>query len=297
MKLKKILYSILFPPLFLMLLLLPLATALLVYAMVFVGTDSILAYVSYPIAAYTLTVWCFKIPHVIRFFKTVKTENQYVRRWLEDARLRMNVSLYGSLIFNIAYATFQLWLGLYHGSFWFYSMAGYYTSLAVMRFFLVRYTRKHVPGVHLVRELVRYRACGIVLLAMNLALSLMVFFMVYFDRTFVHHEITTIVLATYTFTAFTFAVIDIVKNRQKNSPVYSASSAVRLAAACVSMLTLASTMMTTFGKGTMALSDRRLFLLAIGGTVVALTLLMAIYMIVYSTKRLKNRNFEERNHG
>ena len=43
-------------------------------------------------------VWCFKIPYLIRFFKSLKAENKYVIKWREDTRLRMNVSLYGSLI-------------------------------------------------------------------------------------------------------------------------------------------------------------------------------------------------------
>ena len=59
-------------------------------------------------------------------------------------------------------------------------------------------------------ELLRYRLCGWIFLVMNLALSLMVFFMVYWNRTFHHHEITTIALAAYTFTAFTMAIINMI---------------------------------------------------------------------------------------
>ena len=118
-------------------------------------------------------------------------------------------------------------------------MAGYYIALAVMRFFLVRHTSKHKPGEKMKEELIKYRTCGWVFLLMNLTLSVMVFFMVYWNRTFHHHEITTITMAAYTFTAFTMAIINMVKYRKYNSPVYSASKAISLAAACVSMLTLA----------------------------------------------------------
>jgi len=139
----------------------------------------------------------------------------------------------------------------------------------------------------MLEELKKYRACGIVLLIMNLTLALMIFFMVYWNRTFHHHEITTIALAAYTFTALTFAIINTVKYRKYNSPVYSASKAISLASACVSMLTLESTMLTTFGDGTMRLTGRRILLGISGGAISVFIIAMAIYMIVKGTKKIK----------
>ena len=233
---KKIGKALLFPHIAIMIILIPIATVFLVYSMVFLGTESVVAIISYVLAAYTLTIWCFKIPYLIRFFKSFRDENKYAQIWLKDTRLRVNVSLYGSLIWNVAYALLQLGMGFWHHTFWFYSLAGYYICLAVMRFFLARYTTKHKPGEKMREELIRYRLCGWVFLAMNLALTLIIFFMVYWNRTFTHHMITAIALAAYTFTAFTMAIINIVKYRKYNSPVYSASKAISLASACVSML-------------------------------------------------------------
>ena len=287
MDFKKTLKVLLFPHIAIMIMLIPIATVFLVYSMVFMGNESPVAIVSYVLAFYTLMVWCFKIPYLIRFFKKFKKENKYARKWLDDTHLRVNVSLYGSLIWNTAYAVFQLGLGFWHHTFWYYSMAGYYIALAVMRFFLVRHTNKHTPGEKMYEELIKYRACGIVFLLMNLTLSLMVFFMVYWNRTFNHHEITTIAMAAYTFTAFTMAIVNIVKYRKYNSPVYSASKGVSLAAACVSMLTLESTMLITFDDGTMDLLTRRLFLGISGGVISVFIIVMAIYMIIQSNKKLR----------
>ena len=284
---KKFGKALLFPHIAIMIILIPIATVFLVYSMVFLGTESVAAIISYVLAAYTLTVWCFKIPYLIHFFKTFKDENKYARRWQDDTRLRVNVSLYGTLIWNTAYAVFQLGLGFWHHTFWFYSMAGYYIALAVMRFFLVRHTSKHKPGEQMKEELIKYRNCGWVFLLMNLTLSVIVFFIVYWNRTFNHHEITTIALAAYTFTAFTMAVINIVKYRKYNSPVYSASKAISLAAACVSMLTLESTMLTTFGDGSLDALTRKILLGSTGGVVSVFIIVMAIYMIVQSSKKLK----------
>lgn len=115
----------------------------------------------------------------------------------------------------------------------------------------------------------------------------MVFFMVYWDRTFQYHEITTIALAAYTFTAFTKEITNIVKYHKYNSPVYSASKAISLAAACVSMLTLESTMLTTFGDETMDFTSRRIMLVATGWVISIFIIVMTVYMIVQSSKRLK----------
>lgn len=291
---KKLGKSLLFPHIAIMLILLPVAIVFLVYAMIFMGTDSIAAYISYVLAFYTLTVWCCKIPKLIRFFKIFKDKNKYARLWQDDARLRVNVSLYGSLMLNTAYAVFQLGLGFYHASFWYYSMAGYYISLAIMRFFLVQHTSRHKPGEKMQEELIKYRNCGIVFFVMNIALSVMMFFMVYWNRTFRHHEITTIAMAAYTFTAFTLAIINVVKYRKYNSPVFSASKVISLAAACVSMLTLESTMLTTFDDGTLDILGRQIMLGASGGVVSVFIVTMAVYMIVQSNKKVKLlKNIEE----
>ena len=284
---KKIGKALLFPHIALMIILVPIATVLLVGSMVFVGTESVIAYISYVLSAYTLTVWCFKIPYAIRFFRTFKDENKYARRLQDDARLRVNLSLYGALAWNALYGILQVWLGFYHHTFWFYSLGAYYICLAVMRFFLLRHTSAFAPGEKMRTELEKYRACGWVLLIMNLALALIIFFMVYWNRTFEHHMITAIAMAAYTFTAFTVAIVNVIRYRKYNSPVFSASKAISLAAAFVSMLTLESTMLTTFSDGTMEAVQQKWMLGATGGTISVLIVAMAIYMIVTGTKKIK----------
>ena len=295
MDFRKIGKVLLFPHIAVMILLIPVATVLLVVSMAIIGTESVIAYISYVVAAYTLTVWCVKIPNVIAFLKKFKAENKYARKWQEDARLRINVSLYGSLIWNAMFGIFQLWLGFYHRTFWFYSLGAYYICLGVMRFFLLLHTRKYTPGEKMQSELLKYRACGWIFLIMNLALSVIVTFMVYWNRTFLHDMITAIAMAAYTFTAFTLAIINVVKYKKYNSPVYSASKIISFAAALVSMLTLESTLLTTFSDGTMTASEQKWMLGATGGVISVVIVATAIYMIYNGTKKLKGLNLEVKN--
>ena len=284
---KKLAKALLFPHMAIMIVLVPVAAALLAVSMALIGTESVMAYISYVLAAYTLTVWCCKIPYLIRFFKTVKNENRYARMWLEDTRLRVNISLFGSLAWNTLYGLFQIWLGVVHRTFWFGSLGVYYICLAVMRYFLVSHTRRYAPGERMRSELIKYRACGWIFLVMNLALSLIVFFMLYWDRTFAHHMITAIAMAAYTFTTFTTAIVSMVRYKRYNSPVFSAAKAISFAAACVSMLTLTSTMLTTFGDGTMEPLARKMILGSVGVAVILVVVGMAVGMIARGTRRLK----------
>lgn len=292
MTVKKIIRALLFPPIVIPILLLPVSATLLFYAMTYTEQNSVFAIISYVLSAYTLTVWCIKIPDIIRFCKTFKSENKYARLWFGDARIRVNISLAASFLWNTGYAALQLGLGIYHGSAWFYSLAVYYFSLALMRFFLVRHSTKNQPGEKLRQELVRYRACGYIFIVITLALSAMTAYLIYSGGTTEHHEITTIAMAAYTFFTFTMAVINIIRYRKYESPVFSAAKAISLTAASVSMLNLESTMLVTFGDGNETGLMRSRFIGISGAAIFVFIIAMAIYMIVQSTKKLKNSSSE-----
>ena len=286
---KKVGLNLLYPHLAVIICLLPVSIAFLVLSLIYLGTESILAIMSYLLAFYVLLVICFRVSRIIEFFKTLKRENKYLQKWFSDVHLRMNVSLYGSLIWNVAFAIFQLGLGFHHKSFWFYTMFAYYLTLGTMRFFLAKHTSKYSVNEEKEIELKRYIISGWLLLAMNLALAIIVFFIVYWNRTFVHHMITTIALAAYTFFTFTFAIINFIKYKKYNSPVYSAAKTIPLIAGAVSILTLETTMLTTFGADTTPLF-RQIMLSLTGVAVIGFAITLAIIMIVKGNKQLKKKN-------
>lgn len=283
---KKIGLNLLYPHIAVIICLLPISIAFLVFSLMRLGTESILAIFSYILAFYILLVICFRVPRMIEFFRTFKKENKYVQKWFSDVHLRVNVSLYGSLIWNIAFAIFQLGLGFYHKSFWFYSMFAYYIILGVMRFFLVRHTRKYKVNEETTIEAKKSILCGYLLIAMNLALAVIVFFMVYWNRTFYHHMITTIALAAYTFVTFTFAIINLIKYRKYKSAVYSSAKTISLISGAVSMLTLEATMLTTFGTNESP-QFSQLMLSLTGAVVIGFAIVMAIIMIIKGSKQIK----------
>ncbi len=284
---QKLVQHILYPHLAVIICLLPISIAFLVLSLVYLTTTSVLAILSYMLAFYLLVVVCLRIPRIVAYFKRVKNENKFLKRWFEDVHFRMNLSLYGSLIWNIAFAVFQLCLGFYHNSMWFYAMFGYYTVLGLMRFFLVKHTRVYKANEQIEFETKKYILCGWLLLSINLALTIIVILSVVNYQAFGYGMITTISLAAYTFVTFTFAIINKVKYKKYNSSVYSAAKTISFIAACVSMLTLETSMIATFGKEA-SLSLGKILIPITGAVVLGIVITMAIVMIIKGTKKLNS---------
>ena len=288
---KEFALKLLYPHVAIIIGLLPFSVALLVYSLVYCEETSVISIISYIFAFYMLVVVCFRIPQIVKFFKSVKNQNKLLQKWFTDEHLRINVSLYGSLIWNAAFAIFQLGLGFYHNSLWFYAMATYYIILAIMRFFLVKHTRIYKPNEQTQIENKKYLLCGWLLLVMNLALVVITVLIVYQNKTFNHNEITAITLATYTFVTFAFAIVGMVKYKKYNSPVYSAAKNITLIAASVSVLTLETVLLSTFG-GASSSQFNQIILSLTGLAVVAFAITMAIIMIVNGNKKI-NKNKKE----
>ena len=153
-----------------------------------------------------------------------------------------------------------------------------------MRVFLLRDIKSMKLGKDIETEYRHYRFCGIVLLIMHEVLVLIVFFMTYFGRSFKHHPITTIAMAAYTFAAMTVSILNVIKYRKYKSPILSACKSVSLAAAAVSMLTLESAMLNSFGTDAeRAIHGHMIFFT--GAAVCILIMGLAISMIIHSTVR------------
>ncbi len=215
-----------------------------------------------------------------------KRVKSFKEQYKSDAGLRIRTSLYRNVVINLTYALFQLALGYKHHTVWFYSMAGYYGILALVRFLLAKYSEKHNMRSDLLKEWKLYHWCGISLFLLNVTLAGFVYYIMWQGRAFVHHEITVIAMATYTFYAFTMAVIDFNKYRKLKSPVYTAGKMLGLATALVSMLTLEKAMLATFSSG----NDEQFRLIMTGATGAGVTILilgMAIYMVIVANKQIK----------
>lgn len=283
---KKILWKLLFPHKAIVILSVPIATALLIYAFAYENANVVISYFSYVFSAYTLTIVCAKAPILFRKIKAAKSRNKYITLYQSDAQLRVKISLYSSVTLNILYALLQLFSGFHFHSIWFYALAGYYTLLAVMRFFLLKDTRRLIAVENKFYEFLLYRLCGILLLLMNLTLGVIVFYIVWQNKGFEYHYIHTIAMAAYTFTSMTLAIINVIKYRRYESPIMSAAMVISLAAALVSILSLETAMITAFGEPGND-SFRQIMTAITGAAVCLIVLALATYMLIHSTREIK----------
>ena len=267
-------------------LLVPVSIALLTLSFTVFGEASVVAIVSYVIAAYTLTALVMRIKDIINFVKRL-LDNKYVKLVRENDGLRSKLTLFGTMLLNLAYAIFQLVLGIYHNTFWYISFAVYYFLLSFMKYYLFDHQMKYDVGVDRKRELGKYMATGVILSIMALVLATIIGFMVVFDRTFVHHAITTIAMAAFTFTTLTISIVDVIRHRKDNNPIHAASRAISLTSALVSMITLETSMLTVFGQENGPIF-RRIMLAISGGVVVIAVLSFGIFMIKKGAVALAN---------
>ena len=289
---KKIGKVLLFPHPIVARLLFPVAVVLMLWSMLTRGTADPLTIAFCTLSFYGLVLVCLRIPDIIRWVQQFRRENKYYQLYSSDVQLRINLSLYLAVGFNAVYALFQLGLGLRHHSAWFYAMGGYYLLLALMRLTLVRHTRRHAAGEDTALEWRKYRFCGALLMVMNLALMIFTLYFVYRIRIFRHHEITTIAMAAYTFTALTVAIINVVRYQKYGSPAYSAAKDISLVSATVSMLTLENAMLTAFGQAESE-AFLQIMLGASGAAVMLIVQGIALYMIINAGRKLAENQKKE----
>lgn len=275
-KWKRILRKIIFPHISIIIIITVIATVGLIYSFAYDKAIPMIQYFSYGISAYALLAMCFRMP------KSVKQIN---RKYTSDEELRVKIALYVSVSANFLYAAFNLFLGYVNHSVWFYSLAGYYVLLTLIRGFLLKDTRKNTD-IPMIKQWKRYRFCGVLLIVMNVALSVIVFYIVYQNKGFTYHFIQTIAMAAYTFTITAVAIVNVIRHIKSKQTLISAVKFISFAAALVSMLSLENAMLNVFGEAD-GENFRQLMTAITGGAICAIILAMGIYMVIKSRKMIK----------
>lgn len=289
---KKICKKLLFPPVWLMAVLTVLSAAALTFVFVKGLEESPVAYVTYVLAFYTLSVVCVFCSIILpKRYKEIKQriyQSPLGNRYMTDAAFRTRVSLNSSLAINLLYVGVNVLSYVLYKSAWFIVLAVYYGILAVMRFLLLRYERKNGIGNDRTAELRSVTVCALILLTLNFVLSGAVLMILYQNKGFEYHGMLIYVMAAYTFYITTHAIIGLVKYRRLGSPVMTMAKVISLSAALVSMLSLETAMFSQFGQD-MAAENQRLMIALTGAGVSVIVVTMSVYVIVKSVKELKDK--------
>lgn len=287
---KKLGKILLYPPLWLILLLVLISAAALCAVFVMGLETSAVAYIVYVLAFYTLTttvLFCVTVlPRQLGQFKQKVLAHPLANRCMTDKVFRAKISLSLSLFINLLYVGIHVLSWYLYQSWWFVCLAVYYGILSVMRFLLVRYVRLNDIGTNRRGELKRALSCSCIMLLLNVFLSGAVLMMLYQNRGYEYHGIMIYVMALYTFYTATHAIIELIKHRHFESPVMSCAKGISTTAALVSMLNLETAMFAEFGAQ-MAKQDQNLMIILTGAGISITVVAMAVYTIVRCTKEIR----------
>ena len=254
----------------------------------------LLRFISYHLSAYALAI---SVTWWMRVWPWLRRRSGWVRSLraspvgmlLSNKKVRAWAAVYLSMLWNLIYALAKLVTGMALRSAWLRSMGIYYLVLAWLRFTIVKPSGHPVRAVY---EWERYRACGIVLLVMNLALISVVLEAVAGGS--VRYPGPLIYLmAAYTFWAFISCTVKLARVHRRGDVRMSAARAVSLTAAMVSMLSLEIALIDRFGGDSQAFRERMIGLS--GGAVCMIELGVALYMIRrggVELKRIENERGE-----
>ena len=292
----KKLIKLLYPPAWVIALLVPICTAALILTFINGYEKHPLACVGYVLSFYTLTaivMRCIKtVPKQYRTAKKAVYDNPVGNRFMTDMKFRTHISLYGSLAVNLLYVAVNAVSGFIYHTAWFFVFAFYYMILAVMRFLLVRFVNRVGIGKNRLKELRRSRLCGYILLLVNLSLSGAVLMILYQKKGFEYGGILIYIMALYTFWITGVAIKNLIKYRKLGSPVMSMAKIINMAAALVSMLSLETAMFSAFGAE-MSPENQKLMIMLTGAGVSIIIVTMSVYSIVKNSKEIMEIDNEQ----
>ena len=213
---------------------------------------------------------------------------KYVEKYLTDDIFQTQTMLLASLAMNIAAATFKFVMGVWFGSKWLVTVSIYFLTLSAMRLLLLNRERKskklETPEHKRLYDLKSYRACGYMVLFMNMIVGRMIVQMLVDNEGYDYPGLMLYLIGLFAIDNFANAIYNVKKYWHIYNPMISAAKRLSFSTALVLLYTLQTSALARFGNNHEQL--RRL-LNSISGAVVELVLFtMAILMIVRSNQEM-----------
>ena len=213
---------------------------------------------------------------------------KYVKKYLTDDIFQTQTMLLASLAMNIAAATFKFVMGVWFGSKWLVTVSIYFLTLSAMRLLLLNRERKskklETPEHKRLYDLKSYRACGYMVLFMNMIVGRMIVQMLVDNEGYDYPGVMLYLIGLFAIANFANAIYNVKKYWHIYNPMISAAKRLSFSTALVLLYTLQTSALARFGNNHEQL--RRL-LNSISGAVVELVLFtMAILMIVRSNQEM-----------
>ena len=241
----------------------------------------LVAYLLYPLSAYSLTAVCAKLPAAIRGAKDRFSRHPKLTAFWDNKELHFQLGLYREQIINFAYGSFKIASGVILGSAWIGCDGIYNMTQSLIQLFQIL-RRKYAETLE--QQWKSYRFCGVLILLMHLTLIGIVFQMVNWNRAEEHGEIMVITTALFVFYKLISSFMSIAKDRKHIRPVDSSIRMLDLAQAFFAIFSLQASMFHTFGTGE---DWEHLMNILTGCGVCLLIVSIGIYMIQRGPREIK----------
>ena len=275
--------KILFPKTWIVAILFNISVILLIYSLAVDGASPFIQYPSYLLSAYTLAIVGVRIPAIVKRVKAWLYANPYTLRLIQDKPFRILVGLFMGLGINVCFGLFKVVLGVVYDSKWFVAIGGYYMLLSVIRVLLLRGRKRSLkqetPEQRRLYQLKVYRACGVLMVGLNLAMTGLVFQMIWWGQSFSYPGFVIYASAAYAFYAMGMAIKNLVKYWKVENPIFSAAKRLSFATAMVSILALQTAMISQFGVDSGVMFEKIMNTLT-GSVVCVIILFMACSMVI-----------------
>lgn len=195
------------------------------------------------LAAYTLMIVLVRSVKAALHVREVLQSNTLYQRIHGDAAYKALMSLKLSLTVNLMYTLVKAAACAYYGSKWFGAMAFYYFTLGLERFLLLRSLNGSIERRE---EWKKFTRCGALLLLLIAALAAMSILVIRTDSAPRYPGALIYVAAIYTVYALSSAIRNMFIYRKLNSPLLSASKAMCVVNACVSLFFLQTALLKKF---------------------------------------------------
>lgn len=216
--------------------------------------------------------------------KPGKSFNRFVRQYRSDTHFRVHTMLWVSFFIHILFAAFALLGAIQRTSFWEGALSVYHLSLCTLYVFLVC-RQSAGTEIEYPRQLRTARLAGLLLIILDFVLGGIMIQVIRFGRSYIYPGYWIYGGALLAFCSLTFAVLNILRYRKLNNPIFSAVGAVNLTVSLMSIFGLETALVTRFGSGDT--SFREIITAITAAAVFVCVLVIAVRTIARSRKLLK----------
>lgn len=259
-----------------------LATILLIYVFNNKLEKVAIGYFSYLFSTYALILLIQYFLDFISFISNKIKRNHVYKLYKNNYGTFFKYQTIISFLISLLYFLFKTILGIKNNSYWLITLGTYYLILCLIKFLLVRYSKeidKETSNEYKVLKIV-----GVILLFLNLILVLMVVQIIIYDTTFTYFYYMIFAMALYDFIIIINSIKNVIRDQNSNNPLIITRNNISLATAMVSMLSLETSMIYTFGQNDYLF--KRQATAIFGATMIGINIFNSIKMINKANKKV-----------